>query len=969
MNIENRTLVAPGILLTAPLPRTQRGRGARSLVAGLLMASALLVSAACSNQKLPPVDNENPTAAISAPTAVTSGARVMLDGGGSTDADGDALTFRWTQVSGRAVALSGANTAAAEFTAPAVTTAEDLQFRLMIDDRRGGTDMATATVRVNPAAGGSNLPPVANAGADQTVASSAIVTLNGNGSTDADGTIASYAWTQTAGPAVTLTGAATEQAQFTAPSVAAATTFQFQLRVTDDDGAASTDTVSVTVNPLPPGTNQSPVANAGPDADANSGDTVLLNGAGSTDPDGTIAQYAWTQTAGPMVTLSGALTVQAQFTAPSVAVATPLTFQLAVTDDDGATASDSVTITVNPPVVRGPVIVGSSACCGTSAADIAQSGNYVYFVGRGSLHIVDVSNPAAPVRVREHAESGSPVGIALTSNRAYVVSSTGLFVYDIANPLASRLLGILDVPGAENDVAVAGNFAYITVGTSGLSIVDVSNSAAPALVSTIDVASGSSSAVAVAVSGGFAYVANGSVGLHIVDVRTPTVPLLVQTIDTVGNVVDVAVAGNYAYIADSDTGVIRDGFGFKVVDISNPATASVVANIAASDSPIRVSLDTANGLAYVAEFDAGVLIIDIANPTAPFVIGTTDMPSNMRAVAAGDDGRAYALVSGPAPTLQIVDVANPTSPVRVGFFATGLPSTSIGGRTAKVAGDFAYISRNARLAVVNVSNPAAPVLTGSADTSGGNVLDIELVGNLAYVGTSGMLDIFEISNPNVPALFGSADIDANGNGVEVSGNFAFVAAGRLKVVNVANPAAPVVVTTLTLPGNASDIDVVGTLAYVAASQAGASTTSALHIVDVSNPAVPVLVSSVNTPGSANGVAVSNGRAYIAGAESGLQIIDVSNPSAPVLVGSVVTPTNAGRVTVVGNRAYVSCGESGLQVIDISNPAAPVIIAQPGVPGSANDVTVSGDHAYVPTSGGDVGRPVQGVHIFDLTTGP
>jgi hypothetical protein len=99
--------------------------------------------------------------------------------------------------------------------------------------------------------GNTNTPPVANAGANQTVNSGATVTLNGGASSDANGTIASYAWTQTAGtPAVTLANPATVTPSFSAPTVAAATAFTFSLVVTDNLGAASpAATTTVTVNP------------------------------------------------------------------------------------------------------------------------------------------------------------------------------------------------------------------------------------------------------------------------------------------------------------------------------------------------------------------------------------------------------------------------------------------------------------------------------------------------------------------------------------------------------------------------------------------------------------------------------------------------------------------------------------------------------------------------------------------------
>ncbi|HEY6124071.1 MAG TPA: PKD domain-containing protein [Steroidobacteraceae bacterium] len=98
--------------------------------------------------------------------------------------------------------------------------------------------------------GGANTPPVANAGANQTVNSGATVTLNGTASSDANGTIASYGWTQTAGTAVILANPTTSQPTFTAPNVAAATTLTFSLVVTDNSAAVSPAAVtSVTVNP------------------------------------------------------------------------------------------------------------------------------------------------------------------------------------------------------------------------------------------------------------------------------------------------------------------------------------------------------------------------------------------------------------------------------------------------------------------------------------------------------------------------------------------------------------------------------------------------------------------------------------------------------------------------------------------------------------------------------------------------
>jgi hypothetical protein len=99
-----------------------------------------------------------------------------------------------------------------------------------------------------------NFFPSANAGSAQSVVSGANVTLDGSGSSDPDGSIAAYSWTQTAGTAVTLTNATTAQPTFVAPTVTAFTTLAFRLVVTDNRGAQSSGaTVTVNVSPTSAG--------------------------------------------------------------------------------------------------------------------------------------------------------------------------------------------------------------------------------------------------------------------------------------------------------------------------------------------------------------------------------------------------------------------------------------------------------------------------------------------------------------------------------------------------------------------------------------------------------------------------------------------------------------------------------------------------------------------------------------------
>jgi len=191
-----------------------------------------------------------------------------------------------------------------------------------------------------------NVAPTADAGPDQTVEESVLVTLDGTGSTDSDGTVASHAWTQTAGTDVgALDVTAPAMPTFTSPVVAADEVLTFSLVVTDDDGATSAaDTVDIMVT-----SNLPPTADAGPDQTVNSLDPVTLDGSGSADTDGTVDVYTWTQTTGTDVVLDETVPAMPTFEAPNVGGDEVLTFELVVTDDDGAVSlADAVIITINP---------------------------------------------------------------------------------------------------------------------------------------------------------------------------------------------------------------------------------------------------------------------------------------------------------------------------------------------------------------------------------------------------------------------------------------------------------------------------------------------------------------------------------------------------------------------------------------------------------------------------------------------
>ena len=273
---------------------------------------------------------------------------VTLDASGSSDPKNgnlnDTLTYQWVQTAGTPTVVLSPDAQAEKptFRAPGVSSSsETLTFTLTVtdDDELVSTDTVDIDVQA--------ILPQANAGGDQDVAEGATVTLDGTGST---GRNITYAWTPESGTGWTLSDPTAPAPTFTAPSITTAggtLPLTFQLTVTDDLTATSSDTVVVNVADLQ--------AVAGEDQTAAPGATVTLDGSASTPTTG--LTYAWTQTGGTTVQLADIDTATPTFTAPraadiSAAVLDTLTFQLTVTDSSGLiTSSDTTRVTIDDGTV------------------------------------------------------------------------------------------------------------------------------------------------------------------------------------------------------------------------------------------------------------------------------------------------------------------------------------------------------------------------------------------------------------------------------------------------------------------------------------------------------------------------------------------------------------------------------------------------------------------------------------------
>ncbi len=211
----------------------------------------------------PPVANAGP------PQTVNLGDTVTLDGSGSTDVDGDTLTYSWvlTPPGGSLAVLSNPNVVKPTFVAD---VAGNYSATLTVNDGNGNTNSATVQITTL------NSRPTANAGTNQNVNVGSMVMLSGANSTDPDGDALTYSWSFTilpGGSGATLTNPTSVNPTFVADVQGQ---YTVQLIVNDGHNNSNTTTVTITTNTI-----LAPAANAGTNQTVAHGTQVTLNGSGT----------------------------------------------------------------------------------------------------------------------------------------------------------------------------------------------------------------------------------------------------------------------------------------------------------------------------------------------------------------------------------------------------------------------------------------------------------------------------------------------------------------------------------------------------------------------------------------------------------------------------------------------------------------------------------------------------------------
>ena len=503
------------------------------------------------------------------------------------------------------------------------------------------------------------------------------------------------------------------------------------------------------------------------------------------------------------------------------------------------------------------------------------------FGERGSLQIVDVSDPANPAGVGAVTGRSFYDVMAVGTTVYGAALGGGLRIYDASDPAAPAELGVVTVSGGSVlSVDVAGSTAYVAAGGAGLRVIDVSDPAAPAIVGSFSVDLDpeiNEFATGVVYADGFAYVTAQPLGLIVVDVSDPANP---------------ALAGHYR---------IEEESNFQIRSVALDGTT-----------------------AYVGK-DDGIVALDVSDPAAITRVGTLDFGAGGSGQSILIDGQT-AWVGNRYHGVRVVDVSDPAAMTEETLIENGGFSFKV-----TVEGGIAYVvDLIGQLRLIDLSDPANPTELGRV-----RGLDsphrVDVVGEVAYVAHQGSFDEpagrvtqIDVSDPANPTVIEVTPLTDSANGVDVVGETAFVAAGLsgtgVGALEAYDAETMDLVGSVDAGNTAWDVRVVGDVAYIATFGSG------LTVVDVSDPAAMASLSQGAVGGFSNSLEVDGSVVYLADNSfadaRGLTVIDVSDPSNPqeIGTGAVMAGGTAVDVAYGDDLTYVTVDMVGLYQFDVSDPS-------------------------------------------------
>ena len=357
-----------------------------------------------------------------------------------------------------------------------------------------------------------------------------------------------------------------------------------------------------------------------------------------------------------------------------------------------------------------------------SVNDLAVKGDFIYAAaGTVGVQVLDISDPTSPVEVALDNTILEAEKIVAVDNYSLVYSLYGMYLLDISNPVSPTQIAIS--PGWDqyhvNDMLAIGNTVYLSDGD--FFILNLSNiplQISGSLKSEWDVHH-------VEIRGDTAFMASYA-ELYSVDVSNPSQiqPQDVYTPPT--RLSDFALAGDYAYIAAAADGL-------RVVDITNPASLTEVADLPLAGSANGITV--ANNYAFILsgsdiEKMTDINLVDISTPTNPQFVNVFHSPADIGQIAVHQQYLYVSTLATSGDKFLILDISQPNNIQQVGALSEDY-------RNVEVYEDFLYLTNDdGNLSKFDLTDPTQPMVVWTVNPVGDTIQSIRFSGSDLYLCTA-----------------------------------------------------------------------------------------------------------------------------------------------------------------------------------------------------------------------------------------
>ena len=214
----------------------------------------------------------------------------------------------------------------------------------------------------------------------------------------------------------------------------------------------------------------------------------------------------------------------------------------------------------------------------------------------------------------------------------------------------------------------------------------------------------------------------------------------------------------------------------------------------------------------------------------------------------------------------------------------------------------------------------------------------------AYVTHNDGVEIINTENKQHPNVVGNVDLNDGAWGIEKEGDLFYIAAASngLVIANVSNPEAPVIISQTTIVGGALNLAFRNGLAFVLLGS------NSLAIFNVTNPSLPFRIATYTSSQASDyrDIIISGETLFIADAGRGVEILNVSQPSTPFLVNTISTSAPI-ALFKHDDVLFLGCHGVGVKWYNVSDLTSPVVKGSyQEFQGEAYGVWGNSTHLYV-----------------------